>query len=222
MPSPDLLESAIRNGTRILRYFAAPVAALVLLWLIDPDHDIIIAMSRTESGRVAILQWYDLGSWWPVIVFAAMGGLCVYHLHRAVAHPLIQLGVRAGLAWWRPVTFSGALSERSNLSFARWQRRTTDRSLLQGAVQAALDELNAACHFLYCTAWCLWIFSVVLTLAFGPWFDATKLLIPLAVYGLVLIVAALFYDVSATIRDIEAYNKFNSKSEEGSESSLES
>jgi hypothetical protein len=199
------MDQLLTNVVRTLRYLAPPVVALVVIWLVDPDHDVIIAIGQTGVGQKSLV-WTDLASWWPVGGLAIGAGVFVYHVHRAVAHPLLdKVMVRIHR---RKMGIEMGTATSEDLDFARWCRRGMGIGTTAGATQAVLDEANAAAHFLYCTGWCIFLLSLVVTLAFRPYFDARDHLLALGLVGIAFVALGAIDDYGTTKRDIRAFLRY--------------
>lgn len=189
------MAEVVRELVAILRYIAAPVVALIAVWLCDENHDAPSAAARVLPRSA------DVPLGWVIAALLIAAGLVVYYAHRTLFHPLL------GLVLTRiRIHMSGPQPSATDLDFARWQRRGAVLGLPQRSVQSVLDEANAASHFFYCSGWCAigasWVIG---TLAPG------QLQLGQLFYIVVptLFLLAVVYDWRMGSFDIEAYRRFD-------------
>lgn len=175
----------------ILRYFAPPILALMLLWAFNPDHDAIHRILESAwPGHFA----------WVLAVFVPVLGLFTYSAHRIVFHrPLSKLTARFFKQKRKAL-------ESDAVNFARWSRRAAKADSKERAVQAELDIANAASHFFYCSGWAALL--IVLFVAVGfPGVLAPSWKFWIAV--VVLLVLGFIGDLQTTVLDIKAFDQFS-------------
>jgi hypothetical protein len=199
------MAEVIRALVAILRYVAAPVVALLVVWLYDEKHD-----APSLAARL-LPRSPDLSLTWEVTAILVAAGLVVYYAHRTLIHPAVSCVMMKILSAWRKYLSkkrrqaSNDLPSNDDLHFARWLRRGALQGSSECSVQSVLDESNAASHFFYCSAWCSIGASLVMNslapgqLHLGPWFY-------IAVAAMLMI--GVVCDWRMMLFDIEAYRRF--------------
>lgn len=192
-----VLSEVLRELVSFLRYFAAPGVGLAVVWSFDDGHDII---------RVALESawpWSKPPSVWPLVAFIAIAGLVVYFLHRIALHQLISLGIL------RLATRSQNVPPTlDDLAFARWRRRGAGPNTPARSVQVALDEMNAATHFLYCSGWSALLTAVVFNSAFPEEFSLAGRCFPFLITVAMFLVVGFAGDWRAARWDRRAFAEF--------------
>jgi hypothetical protein len=134
------LPALLSEIAALLRYLASPVTAAFLVGLFDKDHDAFVVITESlwpgENGPPV----------WIVGALMLTSGLLVYFLHRSTLHRWVQAFLCA---------FYGGEIRRVDLDYSRWIRRSLPATHPARGVQAALDNLNAAADFFYCSALCM-------------------------------------------------------------------
>lgn len=192
------IEGLVRQLVSLLRYFAAPIVAAIIVWLFDENHDIF--------NEVLVRNWTGKGvtfSLWPLTLFLAVLGIFVYFAHRTVFHPLITLAT-VKLAT-RNETDKPSVND---LHFERWRRRGAAEHSAERSSQAVLDEANAAGHFFYCSCWTSLLLISLLDAIFP-----TEFCLGTRVWGFIATVVVLFAlgiinDLITTNLDFAAYGRF--------------
>jgi hypothetical protein len=182
----------------ILRYIASPVVGIevVLITFRKP------ALLREAANL--FWPWCTPPSLWVIAVFFVAAGLAVYFMQRTCVHWFIVKGFH-----WCLRRRGLKVPKRSDLDFARWERRGAKKYECNKSAQLVLDEGNAAGDFLYSSAWCSILFMFIV------WFDfpiccwpTWSSLIACIVVVAVLFSAALLCDWRTTSWDVEAFNRY--------------
>jgi hypothetical protein len=130
-----------QNLTAILRYFGSAVIGVMLVWTCD--HGVF--WKTLETTQLSVLPG------WVVVGLLGVLGLLTYFLHRTLAHPWLS-ALAKGASTWLGRTRDAWPKER-DLQHARWLRRGATEGSPGRSIQNGLDEMNAATHFFYCSAW---------------------------------------------------------------------
>lgn len=182
-----------------LRYFVAPVVGLIIAWVFDKDHDILIVALQQD--------WTGAGtsfSIWPLFVFLGVIGITIYFAHRALFHP----PVAKFLVWIATLLFTEKPRPTFyDLAFARWYRRGASNHTHENSTQSVLDEANAAGHFFYCSCWATLLISGVLNTVFPNKFTLSGPTWHFGIVVLVFFIIGLVSDWQTTKWDIEAYKR---------------
>jgi uncharacterized membrane protein len=177
------------NLTAILRYFASAVVGVILIWVYDNQHDVF--WEALNLTRLPVLPQ------WVIAALLAVTGLVTYFAHRTVVHPIIGRIIFAirGTPWQAP-------ADVNDLHRARWERRGAPEGSQARSIQQALDEINAAVHFFYCSVWssllivALMWYLVPNSLCLSGWFVVALIL---------LLILAIRGDFRAARFDVEAF-----------------
>lgn len=171
-----------------------------MVWLSDEDHDSVIVAARLLPHSAEL----PLG--WTVTAVLLTSGLTIYYTHRTLFHPLVSRILKVIQA-----LREGSQPSEDDLSFARWQRRGAAEGTKERSVQSVLDEINAAGHFFYCSAWSSLVSAWIIgTLA--PGHMTLGRLFYLAVALLFLV--ALVNDWRSRQLDIKAFRRWPGSSTE--------
>ena len=178
----------------VLRYFASAVVGVSLVWAFDEKHDVF--------EKVYSLAWPATAAFssWALVGLLAVIGLVTYFVHRIAIHWLVTHLILLSLRRSNP-----AVPSALDLDFARWMRRGAVAPNPQRAVQGALDEINAAAHFLYCSAWASLLVAGYIYRADGEHLNLMPGFTPIV--G-VLLFLGLVGDIRAARYDVAAYQKF--------------
>ena len=188
----DLLKAILT----FLRYVAAPLVAVVVVWVADDNHDVIRATMDAFAGLSQTQMFWLAGA------FVITLGVTSYYLHRIVVHRIANEIV---MSIARHHLKSSITTE--DCAFARWERRA-DTSSGRHA-QKALDEMNTSVHFFYSSAVASIVLVVILKAVVPDQFHPKWPL--LGVVVLTLGAVALWGDYQAAVFDIRAYEKYSKK-----------
>ena len=193
-----MFNDLVQQIASVLRYLASPVVGLVVAFLADDEHGIVRAVAT------ATWPWNGPPSTWLMAGFLAVAGVTVYFAHRILFHWFVtEYFVRRHARELSP----GLTPD--TLAFARWERRGAADHSAEQSTQSALNELNAAAHFFYCSGWSSVLFALIFTLAFSNNYHPS--LPSWVVFGLVVVglfVTALVGDNRTARLDIEAYLRY--------------
>ncbi len=197
------LEGLVRQLVSILRYFAAPVVAVIIAWMFDDKHDVfnvILVSNGTGTGESFTI--------WPLAVFLVVIGIFVYFAHRTIFHPYVTIA----MVWW--ATRKNANKPSVNdLAFARWVRRGAKNHTPERSSQSVLDEANAAGHFFYCSCWSSLLIVIFLKIIFPDEFSFGNRIWRFTAAVIFLFVLGVINDWQTTKLDLDAYRRFNETNE---------
>jgi hypothetical protein len=179
----------------VLRYFASAAVGVAVVSAFNKQHDVVESVLQQALPKGAVY------SNWTLLGLLGVLGLVTYFSHRIGFHWIVTCCILRLRRLCRP-----DVPTARELDFARWRRRGASKSNPERAVQSALDEMNAAAHFLYCSAWSSLLVAGFLyrageQLELKPGF--TRAILAFLFLGLI-------GDIRAALYDIEAYKQFKS------------
>ena len=192
-------DAVLKNFGRILRYFAAPMVGLGTVHFFDASNSVLAALvtiAHTGTPPESVI------SWWPLTMFILVFGVILYHAHRTLFHSWFNL-----FDVWVVARFRGTQVTAVELDRARAHRENGPANGSARAYQARLSDYNAACHFLYCSAWSVWLVPVILSAKIPSVAVGTMLPQYFVVFTFLFLIA-LISDVVATFWDYNAYEKY--------------
>lgn len=194
-----MTDALFKNFGSVLRHFSAPVIGLGVVHLLNPSDTVLaslVTIAKTGTPPEPVI------SLWPLVIFMLAFGVILYHGHRTIFH----LAFNRLDVWIIRRLRSTKVSARE-LDLARADRRYAPEGKAERARQRTLDDFNAACHFLWCSAWSIWIIPILLSYKFPSvsWSNNWSSYGP--ILG-VLALIALISDVLAIIWDYDAYERY--------------
>lgn len=194
------IEDVVKHLIALLRYFAPPIVAIIIVWILDYKHDVLKSF--------LVQHWSVEGvtfSFWPLILVIFVFGLLVYFTHRTAFHPIVTM-VIVCLA-----TMKGNHKPSvSDLAFERWRRRGAAGHTPERSVQTVLDEANAAGHFFYCSFWATLLLTASFNYLLSESFSYSR--------GIWVSIIVIFFilglcnDWQTVKLDLKAYNQFRNRS----------
>lgn len=178
----------------VLRYFASAAVGVAVVWAFNNKHDIVESVLQQALPKGAV------HSNWTLLGLLGVLGLVTYFVHRIGVHWLVTYCILRFLRRHNPDVPSAL-----ELDFARWRRRGESQSSPERSVQSALDEMNAAAHFLYCSAWSSLLVASFLYRVGSEHLDLKRGFIPVILAFLIL---GFIGDIRAARYDIAAYKQF--------------
>ena len=184
---------------RILRYFAAPVVGIGTVHFLDTSNSVLsslVTIAHTGDPPEPVI------SWWPLTIFTLVFGVLLYHAHRTLFHIWFNY-----CNIWVITRFRKLKVTALELDLARYCRESSGPKQPEHVFQARLNDYNAGCHFLWCSAWSVWLVPVILSekfpaVAIGEmWYDYLVVFIS-------LFLVAFISDVIASVFDCYAYEKY--------------
>jgi hypothetical protein len=192
-----VLNELVKQIVAILRYLAAPAVAVVVVWLVDDQHDVV------RVAAEAAWPWSKPPSPWPLVSVLGLSGVTVYFAHRTLFHPFVTR-----ILVWVHTRKLAVKPSIDDLAFARWQRRGAADHSGQQSAQSVLDETNAAIHFFYCSGWSSLLIALVFSSAFPSDFQMTGTGPEFGLIVAVFFVTAIVGDYRTARLDLAAYRRY--------------
>ena len=192
-------EAVLRNFGRILRYFAAPVVGLGTVHFFDASNSVLaslVTIADTGNPPEPVI------SWWPLTMFTLVFGVILYHAHRTLFHSWFNY-----CDVWVIARLRNKQVTARQLDRARAHRENGPANGPERAYQARLNDLNAAGHFFWCSAWSIWLVPMILSPRF-PTIAVGEMWRNYIVVFIFLFLTALISDVRTTDLDFYAYEQY--------------
>jgi hypothetical protein len=192
-----MLDTVLNNFGRILRHFAAPVVGLGTIYFVG-DSDVILTRLFASTDHTK-----SEPSLWLLAIFTLAFGALLYHAHRTLFHWWFTHVVVCLFDCWRKneVTVK-------NLDLARLHRENAPLARqVERASQSRLNDYNAACHFVWCSAWSVALLPAIISARFPEIMASKNCNSYLGVF-LALFFIAFMSDIRATYLDMKAYDDY--------------